>query len=374
VEKKANRNLENTDQIKLYAASGTGNTYRLGCWIKEQSEDAGRMTDLVMIDNADVETDLKTNPMVMIGLLFPVHGFMPPWSMIKFLFKMPRAKGGGAFCAATRGGFKLGPAFIPGIAGFATILAAFILLFKGYRLCGLFSLDMPSNFINFHWGLHIDTICDIHANAKKRLRSFIGPILDGRSLFFSMNNGWELFWTLILFWFFPVFPILYLLIGKLFMAKLMFSNSRCNSCGICEKFCPNRGIEMKPAGRAKRPFWTCHCETCMRCMGYCPKQAIEAGHSWGIILFFVTGISSITWLLHLAGIGIGLETALNDNIPGRLLRYGYLIVATLAAYRIFWLLNRVPAVNRFFTLTTLTHYYRRFHDPETRLKDMKPEK
>jgi hypothetical protein len=41
---------------------------------------------------------------------------------------------------------------IPGIAGLATFLAAFLLLIKGYRPRALFSLDMPSNFINFRWG------------------------------------------------------------------------------------------------------------------------------------------------------------------------------------------------------------------------------
>jgi hypothetical protein len=33
-------------------------------------------------------------------------------------------------------------------------------------------------------------------------------------------------------------------------------------------------------------------------------------------------------------------------------------------------LIRIPPINRLFTYTTLTHYYRRYREPETRLKDL----
>jgi len=34
-------------------------------------------------------------------------------------------------------------------------------------------------------------------------------------------------------------------------------------------------------------------------------------------------------------------------------------------------LLRVPLINRLFTVTTLTHYYRRYHEPDTTLNDLK---
>jgi hypothetical protein len=38
------------------------------------------------------------------------------------------------------------------------------------------------------------------------------------------------------------------------------------------------------------------------------------------------------------------------------------------SYWIFWYLIRFPFFNTFFSVSTLTHYYRRYHQPETKLK------
>ena len=56
-----------------------------------------------MIDDADFDNELKQSNDLLIGLLFPTHGFMPPWSMIKFLFRIPKKKGVPVLCVAIRG-------------------------------------------------------------------------------------------------------------------------------------------------------------------------------------------------------------------------------------------------------------------------------
>ncbi|MCP3677166.1 MAG: hypothetical protein GY721_06135, partial [Deltaproteobacteria bacterium] len=48
----------------------------------------------------------------------------------------------------------------------------------------------------------------------------------------------------------------------------------------------------------------------------------------------------------------------------------YFLPAIFLSYWIFWMLIRIPAVNTIFSVTTLTHYFQRFHEPETRLKDL----
>lgn len=356
----------------LYIASGTGNTYRLGCWIREEAENAFDTNQLVMIDDPRAYQDMSAIPHLLVGVLFPTHGFMPPWSMIKFLFKMPRGNGAEAFCAATRGGLKIGPLRIPGIAGFAAFLAAVIMLKKGYRIRGIFSLDMPSNFINFHWGLHPKNVSAIAANARQKSKKLFLKILGGQRLFFTLNNAWEFLWSILMFWFIPVLPILYLLFGKLFMAKLMFYNRSCNGCGICEKFCPNHGILMKPAGGQKRPFWTLHCETCLRCMGYCPQKAIEAGHSWAVILFYITSVPILGGLFLLLSDRFNILWPVQNTAVQELLELLFFFPVLFISYRIFWNLNRIGIINRIFSLTTLTHYYRRYHDPETKIKQLAP--
>ena len=354
--------------------SGTGNTYRMACWMKEIATNYMEDIKIVMIDDTDATSKLTLSKDSLVGVLFPAHGFMPPWSMIKLLLKMRRQDGIPALCAATRGGIKIGPLRIPGAAGLGTFLAAFLLMIKGYRPRALFSLDMPSNFINFHWGLHPKNVEVISKKAEQNLEQLLPRILKGRRVYFTPNNLWEALWSIGILWLIPLFPIGYLLIGKLYMAKVMFSNNRCVGCGLCAKFCPNQAIEMRSAGKKKRPYWTYHCEVCLRCMGYCNKRAVEAGHSWAILLYFLGSVPLISYFLFwLQDMYFKIPT-LASYFPKILIYTSDWIAAILLSYVVFWYLNKIPVVNSVFTYTTLTHYYRRYHQPETKLKHIAPKR
>ena len=50
------------------------------------------------------------------------------------------------------------------------------------------------------------------------------------------------------------------------------------------------------------------------------------------------------------------------------------ITALILSYWVFWYLVKIPPLNTVFTYTTLTRYYRRYHQPEVQLKDMAPNK
>ena len=353
-----------------YYLSGTGNTYRVACWIKDYFDGNNIETCLKPIEDADIQNDFHDSDQQLIVVLFPTHGFMPPWSMIKFLFRMPRKKKTQVLTVATRGAIWIGPVKIPGAAGFANFFAALVLLFKGHDIRGFFSLDMASNFNNFHPSLSSGTVKRITEKAKSKIDLFLLPIVSGRRLLFTLNNLYEGIWTGLLFWLIPVFPIMYLIYAKTSMAKMMFSNNRCVSCGLCSKICPNHAIEMKNFLGKKRPFWTYHCENCMRCMGYCPKKAVEAGHSLAILqYFFITTLVTaelISWLTTSTGFSI----AVSNYWLKTLLESLYYIPALFLSYWIFWVLIRIPAVNTIFSVTTLTHYYKRFHEPGTRIKDL----
>ena len=115
----------------FYVMSGTGNSFRAACWMKETIEQMGGSADVVMIENADPVHEVDPSPDSLLGLVYPTHGLMAPWSMIKFLFRIPRRRGVPALCAVTRGAFRIGPLFIPGGSGIAGFMAALILLIKG---------------------------------------------------------------------------------------------------------------------------------------------------------------------------------------------------------------------------------------------------
>jgi len=350
--------------------SGTGNTYRMACWIEEIISRYNVNAKIVMTEDTDFDNDFNQSPDVLVGTLFPTHGFMPPWSMIKFLFKMPKRPGVPAMCAATRGAYKLGPLSVPGASGMATFFAAILMFLKGYRIRAIFSLDMPANLINFPPGLHPKNVETLSNRSRTKLALLMPRILKGRKILLTWNNLYEILWCILIFRLMPLFPILYLLIARMFMAKVMFSSNKCVGCGMCARSCPNNAILMKDVGAKKRPYWTYHCENCLRCMGYCKKKAVEAGHSWAVLLYFITSVpvlaSVLTWL-HKT---VKTFPVINSHWSLDLFNIIYFLPALFLSYWIFWYLIRFPAVNSFFSLTTLTHYYRRYHQPETRLKDI----
>jgi len=196
------------------------------------------------------------------------------------------------------------------------------------------------------------------------------PILEDRRLWFTLNNLWDLAWTVLVLWLVPVFPIIYLLFGKIFMGKANFSNNNCIGCGLCAKACPNDGIVMRKVGDQKRPYWTYHCEACLRCMGYCKKQAVETGHSWAVLLYFITAIPITTWVLRWLAKTFYIFPIIRDYWIQTLISIVYIYPAIMIAYFIFWWLIRIPFINTLFRYTTFTRWYRRYHEPNTKLKNM----
>ena len=353
----------------LYVLSGTGNTYRVACWIKNYFTRNEIETCLKSIEDADFQVDFHGSDRRLTAVLFPTHGFMPPWSMIKFLSRMPPKKVP-VMIVATRGALWIGPIKIPGAAGFSNFFAALILLFKGYDIRGFFSLDMAANMNNLHPSLAPHTVERISEKAKGRLDFFLTPIMSGKRLIFTLNNLYEGIWTILLFWYIPIFPILYLIYGKTTMAKIMFANNRCVSCGRCAKFCSNHAIEMKQFLGKRRPFWTYHCENCMRCMGYCKKKAVEAGHSWAIMQYYFVTIPVMANIISWLTISTGFSIEIKNYWAMVLLDALYFLPAIFLSYWLFWMLIRFPVVNTIFSVSTLTHYYKRYHEPETSLKDL----
>ena len=122
------------------------------------------------------------------------------------------------------------------------------------------------------------------------------------------------------------------------------------------------------------PNWTYHCEVCLRCMGYCNKRAAEAGHSWAFLLYFLGSVPVMSYLVYRLKEMYDKIPNLGDYFPYEIINFIDFIIVLLLSYWVFWYLIRIPMVNTVFTYTTLTRYYRRYHQPGTRLKHMAPEK
>ncbi len=349
-------------EVAFYFYTGTGNSFRVMTWMADAARDAGAAVTVRPIASAHPAEEIGRGEAALLGLAMPTHGFTAPWAMIRFALRLPRRRGAHAVVVATRAGSRMGATYTPGFEGTATLLIALILALKGYRIRGAVGIDMPSNWTAVHPALSPDTVAGIVARARKKVGRLMGAILSGGRRFASRKIF--LFGLLVL----PI-SLAYLLIGRFFLGKLFFASERCTGCGLCAEHCPNQAIEMRGSDDSSRPYWTFRCESCMRCMAYCPTQAVEASHLLAVGVYVLAGAIPTTALLAWLVARIPVLAFLSGTPRWLLESVDALIVLGLI-YPISFFLLRIPWVNRFFTVATLTHYYRRYHEPDTALKDM----
>ncbi len=335
--------------VRLCVLSGTGNSLRAATWMADVARSVGVHTKLSV-----VEAGAPAAPSDLNVLAMPCHGFTAPWAGIRFAARMPPGRGAWAAVLATRGCTIAGNVRIPGMEGTTGYLIALILLVRGYRIRGVLGLDMPSNWTSLHWGISKRKAELIMGKSKLAAERFASDLLAGKS---RIGGGVSLVLGLALL---PI-SALYLCVGRFLLAKLFFASSRCDGCGLCVANCPNHAL----GWFGRRPFWTFSCESCMRCMSYCPKRAIQAGHSWAALVWFLANVPvGMLALNHLPW----LRPA--NWLAWSLIQYPYAVASTGLSYLVLSLLLRIRWVNAAFTYTTLTVFYRRYHEPETRLADL----
>ncbi len=159
------------------------------------------------------------------------------------------------------------------------------------------------------------------------------------------------------------------MIGRFFLAKLFFANNNCNGCGVCSSYCSVGAIKMR-GKKNPRPFWKYNCESCMRCAAFCPHNAVEAGHSWGIILYFISAVPISAYLFSWLGRYIPGIGSLEGHWIGDILNLIYYYPAIFISYYIFSVLIQLPVINWLFTHTTMTHFWGRYREHDTKLKNI----
>lgn len=351
----------------IYFMSGTGNSYRAASWIGKNASGKGISAAVKTIEKADPEKEIEDSSTCILGLVMPTHAFTAPWHMIRFAMRLPRRSSVNAFCVSTRAGMNFGSVFTPGMSASSNFVMSAILRIKGYKVLGILPLDMPSNWIACHTGLPEKNVRAIIDRGEKKIKIFTDKILSGEKVWFNTDNLYDILCAI------PLFPVslLFLLIGRFFLAKLFFANNKCTGCGICTENCPVEAIKMR--GRKKKlPYWSYNCENCMRCMAFCPEKAVEAGHSWAIILYLIISVPVSIYLLSFLNGLIPETSVLREEWAGNIINFIYIYPAVFISYFLFSLIMRVPVINSLFTCTTLTHYYRRYKEPGTALKDISP--
>lgn len=336
------------NDLTIYYFSGTGNALTASRWIAGYARKKKLKTNLVSIDRFVKITVSPAKGKRLIGFCYPTHGFNLPWIMFKFILKFPIVKKCDVFFMNTRGGLKIYKWFLPGISGIAQILPAVILLVKGFRIKGMFPLDMPSNWISIHPGLNQKTVAQIRAHCRGMLEKFCEKIFSGHA-YFRPN----------VFIMFPVdialapVAFMYFMYGRFYFAKIFIASTDCDACRLCEKKCPTSSIKIIDG----RPFWKYTCESCMRCINLCPHKAIQVSHGLAVFIAVISSILPVALALEL----------FNSFIPSPLIktadffiRWGIsLSIFFIVSGLVFWLI-RIKWLNNIFSYTSLTKYWRRY--------------
>ena len=350
--------------LTIYYNSGTGNSRRVANWVAETAKSKNLQATVSPYEVSKPKEEIVDGSDNLIALVMPTHAFTAPWSMIKFACRLPRIKSTAAIALATRAGWKLGPFFLPGLSGTNTYLVSLLLWLKGYKPKGIFCVDMPSNWIAFHWGLAPKNVAHIITEAKPKVEKFAGNILEEKTHWLSPNNIYELIFGLAL----SLISFMYLILGRLYLTKIFFASNKCNFCGICVKNCPTGALRF-PSGEKKLPFWTFHCESCMRCMAFCPEKAIGASHSWLIaLIFLVSGSTAAYFFARVGRLIPGLDSVYNSGSK-TYINFLYTYCVIFLSYYLFYLLLKIPFINKFFQYTTFTSLWRHYREPGTKVGD-----
>ena len=344
------------DKNNFFYMSGTGNSYRLAVWAAEAMP-KGSSTSITPFEKAQPK---QFRPSGLTGIFFPTHGFTLPWAALMFCLKLPAVKKSPVFIIAARAGWFLGPWGLPGMEGTACLIAALILFLKGWDVRGFSGMDMPTNWLDVHPGMNEAHSQYFFDRTKIKIQEFTAAISSGRKIY--RNIICWLLGVLLL-----QISFMYLIFARLMLAKIKFSDERCNNCEICARFCPFNAIKMLGRPGKKRPYWTFKCESCERCIASCPKQAIQAGHSYIFVLY---------WLMYgvLGFIPLYLMDKfelIKAGLPAMLFSILWTLLFYFTGQWLLHFITRTKAGAMLFSYTTFTRIFRRYMQKDSTLKDLK---
>ena len=345
------------DKMDLFVYSGTGNTLKVAQCIAEAGKKAGVGSETAMIDRNAGPSEYKPSADRLLGLLAPTIGAIQPPGFFGFIFRLPKGNGQKVFLAGTGAWTKAGRIFLPGYVGFGLYLAALILIMKGFRIIGINGFGMPHNWTTLLPAYSKTLEARINAEIQPVAESFAQDLLSGKKVFKRIG---DLVFTLLIF---PL-PFLFILFGRPTLAKSMFAGTNCSGCGLCAANCPRRAIRMV-GKKKKQPYWTYKCEQCMRCAGYCPEKAVDT-NSFSVIAFILAFVLLPADLL-LRDFLKGPFAAIGavGSVIVYFIFYGIAFVSILTIlYNLFFLLNKIRAVRRLFTVLSFTHYWRKYRQSD----------
>ena len=238
----------------IFYFSGTGNSFYVAERLHESEN-----RELINIADAVNEKQFKYSVAdgEKVGIVFPVYFWGLPTIVSEFISHLTIENPGKPFIYTV---ITCGSAI-----GNAGKMLSKLLKERGLQLDSVFSVKMPDNYVMMF------TLADEKKqnltlqSAEKEIKKIAEHLKANEKNDFS-NRGH----------FAPLTPLAYKLYGIYRKTKKFYATDKCTNCGLCEKICPSKAIEMT----SKKPEWVKEkCSHCTACINRCPTKAIQYGNS-----------------------------------------------------------------------------------------------
>jgi NAD-dependent dihydropyrimidine dehydrogenase PreA subunit len=297
--------------------TGTGNTRHAVGIVADILAASGWTTDVREIPAGGGGEDLGRPELLLIA--FPILGFAPPSTMLRYLKRLPRV-GAGRRPAGRRpagqaepgrasglrtallgvcGSFESGGKVVKGWSGAALWMAGRILRRRGYEIVAVSDLSYPENWTQISNPPSAASAERLFAAADPECADFGRALAAGKSRLHWHRGPLE--------WLAEMVAPLYVHFGRRVIGMVYVADASCNGCGMCERICPARIIRM----RRERPCWGIDCSGCQRCINACPSRSIQVS-SVKLVLQFGLNIAAVFIAIALAplplrALGLGVE-------------------------------------------------------------------
>ena len=242
--------------MDIYYFSGTGNSLQIAHELREKLSEI----HLIPIISELNKEEISINSTEM-GIIFPIHAFTIPMVVEEFLLKADFKNADFLFAISNR---------ICSSRVFHKINK--ILKKKGKKLTAEFAVETPQNYIPVFPAPTDEEIEFIEKKLQTDLENIMQTIQERREHKYKRDGPLLTIFSQTLF---RLVTFLYQKSDFFHLAEKFYADSKCTSCGICEKICLVNKIELLDG----KPTWKKDpgCTHCFACFSYCPTQAIQKG-------------------------------------------------------------------------------------------------
>lgn len=229
----------------IYYFSATGNSLWAAKKISESIEGTKLVSISTLIDEETIH--VKED---FVGIVIPVYYNSLPEIVERFLKKINVDSNSYVYAVATLGA-KSSNIF----TRMSTLLSCKLSYGK--------QITMPANYIRMYSAPEEKNIKVLMKIAKKNVADIISDIKSKKVITCAKDSF--------------IRKVLFSCVRKIWIKKLptidkgFNVDQSCTSCGLCEKVCPTRNIEIVN----NHPKWNGKCQDCVACINLCPTKSIQ---------------------------------------------------------------------------------------------------